>query len=82
VDKLRRLLLQGRNHFRVAMAQVVYRHTSQEIEVLIAIGVPQIAPFTPYRDQRIPSIGFHYIFVGLLDPLLGIHINFLFNRLF
>ena len=74
VDKLRRLLLQGRNNLRMTMTQVVYRHPGQKIEILSAVCVPQVAPFTPYRDKGIPSVGFHDIVVCLIDPLFGIHL--------
>ena len=69
VDEFAGLFLQGSHHPWMTVPKVVDRNTGKEVEIALAVGVPQVTPFPPDRHQRITAVGFHDVFIRLGDPL-------------
>ena len=70
MNQLCGLLLQSRNDLGMTVPQIVDRHTPEKIKVLFAIGIPQAAPFSPDRHDRVAAIGPHDVSVRFFNPLL------------
>jgi len=52
------LILQGFDHRRVAMAEVIDRHAGEKIEIFLVVNISQPAALTTFGNQRIATIGF------------------------
>lgn len=51
----------------MAMTQVVHREPREEIEILLPIGVPDVAPLPFDRCKREPVVGVHDMLLGQFD---------------
>ena len=62
MDKPGRLLTQCLDDARVAMAHVVYGDAGHEVQVLFAIGIPDMGPAAAHKDYILAAVGLKYGF--------------------
>ena len=55
------------------VAEVGDGEAGEEVEILLAVGVPEVRPFAPDERHRRPEIGVHEVRVGALDDVLALH---------
>src|SRR5919106_5074806 len=81
VEQLARLLLDGTDYCRMAVAQTVDRDARQEIEVLFAVGIPHPRALAAHQRDGIPGVGVSDIMfcelrnIAVLHHLLPHHLS-------
>jgi hypothetical protein len=55
----------------MTVTEIVDGHSGEEIEIGLAIDIPQPATLAALCNDRVAAIGFHDIFVGSVDPVCG-----------
>src|SRR5262249_40581098 len=73
VEQRRRLLLHGADHLRVAVSEGGHRDPPGEVEVLLAVRVPDPHALPPHQRHRDPLGEGHQVLVRPLHQLLGVH---------
>src|SRR5262245_38851551 len=73
MEQLLRLLLDRFDDRRIAMAQAVDRDAGEKIEILFAVGIPDLAaPPLDQRDRR-ARVGLRHVLVGQRCDLPVVH---------
>ena len=67
------LLLERHDHARVAVPQIVRRHTGNEVEVLPAVGIIYHCAAPLHQHQRLARIGVHEVFLRISYEVAGDH---------
>src|SRR5688572_27327734 len=57
VDELLRLALDRTEHARMGMPQIVYRYACDEVEIPLAVGVPDMASFAANQGYGKTRVG-------------------------
>jgi hypothetical protein len=53
----------------MTVTEVVDRHSGEEIEINLAVDIPQSAALTALGNDRVTAIGFHDMGICSINPL-------------
>ncbi len=73
VDEGRRLLAQGAHHLRMAVAERRHRDPAGEVEVFLAVRVPDPRTLSSHQGDRVPLGESHEVLVRQLEHPLRVH---------
>ena len=66
------LLGDGLGDGRVAVAQLVHRPAGHEVQVLLAVGVPDLGSLAPDDDHRLAAHGLGVVFLLDVNPVAAV----------
>ena len=51
----------------MTVAQIIYRHTADKVQIVLPIRIEHMASFAPVNHERLPCVGVHQVLLGFLN---------------